>query len=108
MLSEWPSTVFLEELKASAYALALKIIAKPNEALGITESSLHGFPLDTLVVMFSQLSVVLESQGRRTHYFRVKFDIWPPDTDAPILPLFWYEVEFSPEGEVWDDFFDHY
>lgn len=108
MLSDWPSSAFLEDLKAKAYALAVETIANPTDALEITESSLRGYSLNTLVARFSQLSVVLESYGRRTHYFRVKFDIGPPDTDAPPLPLFWYEVEFSPEGEMWDDFFDHY
>lgn len=58
-------------------------------------------------IQFSHLSIVLEDHSRRTHYFRVKFDIGLLSLNSLMLPLFWYEVEFSPEGEIWDDFFDH-
>jgi hypothetical protein len=103
----WPSLIFLEELKAKAHDYTIEILASPSSELDITESSLQGYQLQDLVVEFSHLSVVLQTD-RRTHYYRITHNIGPPSQGSPILPLFWYEVEFSPEGELWDDFFDHY
>jgi hypothetical protein len=104
---QWPTPEFLEELKVKAHAMTRELLSNPGEEYEIDVQRLQGSQLQDLVVEFNRLSVVIQN-GRPSHYFRVSHHIGLPPKKAPLLPLFQYEVEFSPAGEVWDDFFDSF
>ncbi|UOQ73189.1 hypothetical protein [Hymenobacter cellulosilyticus] len=97
----------MEELKAKAYAATLKLMSNPSEEHEIDYQRLKGYRLQDLAVEFNQLSIVMQN-GRRSHFFRVGHNIGLPPKNAPMLPMFHYDVEFSPTGEVWDDFFKQF
>ena len=104
---QWPTQDFMEELKAKAYAATLKLMSNPSEEYEIDYQRLKGYRLQDLAVEFSRLSVVIQN-GRRAHYILVRHDIGPPPKNAPMLPLFTYDVEFSPTGEFLDEYFSQF
>lgn len=56
-------------------------------------------------IVYSKCKLIFNSSSSRAPYFFVRYDLIPPGKESP---LYYYEIEFGPDGEVWDDYFVDY